>query len=61
MLIFMEYCDGGTLDTVARQGMHEALIRMYTKQLLEAVLELHQKSIIHRDIKGRYTFINPFV
>ena len=48
----MEFCEGGTIEEVARQGMAESMVRAYTKQLLEAVNVLHDKGIIHRDIKG---------
>ena len=52
MLIFMEFCAEGTVEEVARQGLPEVLIRLYTSQILTAVNHLHEMSIVHRDIKG---------
>ena len=52
MLVFMEYCDRGTIDEVSRVGLTEDLIRIYTKELLKAVQVLHDNGIVHRDIKG---------
>lgn len=55
MLMFMEYCDEGTLESLATStetGLPEELVRKYTRQLLEAVHALHERGIVHRDIKG---------
>nr|XP_047128711.1 mitogen-activated protein kinase kinase kinase 4-like isoform X2 [Hydra vulgaris] len=52
MLIFMEYCEDGTIAEVAKLGLPESLIRVYTYQIIKAVDFLHQNGIIHRDIKG---------
>ena len=48
----MEYCNQGTLWGAAKQGLEEGMIRLYTRNLLEAVYELHDNGIVHRDIKG---------
>lgn len=48
----MEYCNQGTLWAAAKQGLTERLIRLYTRDLLRAVDALHEKGIVHRDIKG---------
>lgn len=48
----MEYCDAGTLEDVSAQGLPEVSIQQYTHQLLTGVLVLHDKGIVHRDIKG---------
>lgn len=56
MLMFMEYCDEGTLESLATStetGLPEELVRKYTRQLLEAVHTLHERGIVHRDIKGK--------
>lgn len=53
--MFMEYCDEGTLESLATStetGLPEELVRKYTRQLLEAVHTLHERGIVHRDIKG---------
>ena len=52
MLIFMEYCTEGTIEEVAKQGLTEAMIRKYTMEILVAIKELHDHTIVHRDIKG---------
>lgn len=57
MLMFMEYCDEGTLESLATStetGLPEEIVRKYTRQLLEAVHCLHDHGIVHRDIKGRF-------
>ena len=48
----MEYCNQGTLWSAAKQGLPERMIRLYTRDLLSAVDALHEKGIVHRDIKG---------
>ncbi|CAL4120025.1 unnamed protein product, partial [Meganyctiphanes norvegica] len=60
MLMFMEYCDEGTLESLAlstETGLPEELVRKYVRQLLGAVHALHEKSIVHRDIKGANIFL----
>lgn len=49
----MEYCNQGTLWSAAKQGLPEKMIRIYTRDLLKAVDALHEKAIVHRDIKGK--------
>ena len=50
--MFMEYCNEGTLSSVAHRGLTEHMIRQYAKDLLKAVFFIHYKGIVHRDIKG---------
>lgn len=60
ILIFMEFCgDQCTLDRLSRDasGLPEKLVRNYTKSLLKAVEHLHEKNVIHRDIKGANIFL----
>ena len=52
MLIFMDYCNDGTIAEVAKLGLPESLIRVYTYQIIKAINFLHQSGVVHRDIKG---------
>lgn len=52
MLLFMEYCSEGTLADAARLGLSEEMIRRYTRDILVAISVLHEKQVVHRDIKG---------
>ena len=54
----MEYCSGGTLFAQARQGLPESTVRLWTRQLVKAVHELHSHGIIHGDIKGVNVFLS---
>ena len=56
MFIFMEYCADGTISDVAKLGLPESMIRVYTYQILVAVSVLHEKGIVHRDVKGKFDF-----
>lgn len=53
MLIFMEYCNEGTLADACKDVMSEEIVRYYTLSLLQAVGELHRHNIVHRDIKRK--------
>lgn len=56
MFIFMEYCAEGTISDVSKNDLPENMIRMYTNQILVAVSVLHEKGIVHRDVKGKVLF-----
>ena len=52
LYMFMEYCNEGTLWSIAQQGLTEHMIRQYTRDILNAVYALHDRGIVHRDVKG---------
>ncbi|EEZ98383.1 mitogen-activated protein kinase kinase kinase 4 [Tribolium castaneum] len=60
MLIFMEFCAEGTLETLvaaSENGLPELLVRRYTFQLVSGVAVLHDHGIVHRDIKTANIFL----
>ncbi|CAG5116904.1 unnamed protein product [Candidula unifasciata] len=57
MLMFMEYCDSGSIEEVARIGLPEYMIRRYTQEIVRAIVHLHENNIVHRDIKGANIFL----
>jgi mitogen-activated protein kinase kinase kinase 4 len=61
MLIFMEFCAEGTLESLIaaaeNSGLPEVLIRRYTRQLLQAVATLHDHGVVHRDIKSKLLLV----
>ncbi|KAJ1520155.1 hypothetical protein ONE63_004371 [Megalurothrips usitatus] len=60
MLIFMEFCEEGTLETLVAatsNGLPEPLVRRFTLQLMQAVHTLHSHGIVHRDIKSANIFL----
>ncbi|KAJ1992924.1 ATP binding [Dimargaris cristalligena] len=52
--IFLEYVPGGSVAAMlANYGpLQETLVRSFVRQILKGLLYLHEREIIHRDIKG---------
>mgnify|MGYP001244663536 CR=1 FL=1 len=52
--IFLEYVPGGSVQTMLESygALPEPLIRTFVRQILNGLSYLHNKDIIHRDIKG---------
>ncbi|WOK99821.1 mitogen-activated protein kinase kinase kinase NPK1-like [Canna indica] len=52
--ILLEFVPGGSISSLLGKfgSFPEAVIRMYTKQLLQGLEYLHRNGIMHRDIKG---------
>lgn len=60
MLIFMEYCQEGTLENMIAasvSGLSELIVRRYTFQLLSGLQCLHEHGVVHRDIKPANIFM----
>ena len=61
--IVMEYCDDGDLETKIkvmkrnRQKFEESLIWEYSIQIVEGLKALHDKKILHRDLKSANIFL----
>lgn len=58
--LFMEYMAGGSLaDLMKKFGgqLDEALIRVYTRGILEGLDYLHGQGVVHCDIKGKNILI----
>lgn len=53
---FLEYVPGGTIASIYRTPgqtrFEEQLVKFFTKQILEGLAYLHNKQILHRDLKG---------
>ncbi|XP_038048070.1 mitogen-activated protein kinase kinase kinase 4-like isoform X1 [Patiria miniata] len=58
LLIFMEYCDEGTIAEVSKAGLPEQMVRRYAQEITVAISFLHEHGIVHRDIKGANVFLS---
>jgi mitogen-activated protein kinase kinase kinase len=52
--IFLEYVPGGSVAALLGNygAFEEALVRNFVRQILQGLNYLHERDIIHRDIKG---------
>lgn len=61
LLIFTELVAGGSLAATVK-GLHDALsertLRRYAIQILNGLVALHERRIVHRDLKGENVFFD---
>jgi mitogen-activated protein kinase kinase kinase len=52
--IFLEYVPGGSVTVLLRNygAFEEVLVSNFVRQILQGLCYLHDRGIIHRDIKG---------
>lgn len=52
--IFLEYVPGGSVTALLRNygAFEEPLVKNFVRQILQGLNYLHERDIIHRDIKG---------
>lgn len=51
--IILEYCDSGDLKQIIKNPIKEKYVQYYFKQLVNGLKYLHNKRILHRDIKPK--------
>lgn len=59
--IYLEYVSGGSVSGVLRTfgSFQEKQASIYTRQMLEGLVYLHSKNIMHRDLKGDNLLVDP--
>ncbi|KAI5100980.1 mitogen-activated protein kinase kinase kinase 19 [Silurus meridionalis] len=59
--ILMEYVPGGSISNVLNRfgPLPEKVFALYTRQILEGVVYLHDNRVIHRDLKGNNIMLMP--
>ena len=58
--VYMEYMSGGSLGSLLKklERLSESMLRVYMRQVIEGVTFLHQRSVVHRDIKPDNILLN---
>ena len=58
--IFLEYVPGGSIATMLKQynTFQEPLVKNFVRQILSGLSYLHNRDIIHRDIKGANVLVD---
>lgn len=58
--IILEFCNGGSIKQLLDKFdcFDEKLIKLYTRQILEGLVYLHDKNIIHRNLKNNNILVD---
>jgi len=59
IFILMEYMQEGSISSMLEQfgPLEENVIKKFTKQVVQGLIYLHEKGVIHRDIKVMVSYI----